>query len=179
MSNAVALEVGSRMARDMIARHVLNKILVPFGKHALQLAVKKRIFEGSNMTGNTINSYAVGIYVKGHLAWIETPSGSIPGPLQRKLGKGQKFYRASRRWDEEFQTGTFKGCVSTNGAKEPERSINFLKSYKAINDGWEVVVCNGVEYASYQESVMNIDVLTESFDDSKFMFPTFINPMPD
>ncbi len=179
MSNAAALQLGNRRAKEIIARHILNVILVPFAKDALQHAIKGRILRGSNMTGNTINSYAAGVYVKGHLAWIETPSGSIPGPLQRKLGRGQKFFTAQQRWDGEIQENTFKGKVSNNGGKEPERSVSFLKSYKAITDGWEVVVCNGVEYASYQENVMEIDVLTRSYDDAKFMFPTFIKPLPD
>ena len=48
---------------------------------------------------NTINSYAAGVYVNGQLVHIETSAGSISKPLRRKLGRGQRFYAGSQRWD--------------------------------------------------------------------------------
>lgn len=179
MSNAAALRRGSQMAKDIIARHVLNVILVPAAKELIKDATRGRISIGHNMTGNTVNSYAAGVYVDGKLAWIETSSGSIPHPLRRKLGRGERFYAGSQRWDGEIQEHTFTAQVSTNGTMEAERSIAFLQSYKPSPKGWALVVCNGVEYATFQENEMNIDVLTASFDYAKMFAPSMFKPMPD
>ena len=179
MDNAVALRLGTQRAKDLIARHILNQILVPAAKSLIQVATQGRISIGHNMTGNTVNSYAAGVYVAGQLVHIETSAGSIPRPLRRKLGRGQKFFAGSQRWDEEIQENTFKAKVATNGAMEAERSIAFLRSYKAIADGWELVVCNGAEYATYQENEMNIDVLTANFDYAKMFVPSMFTPMSD
>ena len=179
MSNAAALQRGSQMAKDIIARHMLNVILVPAAKEIIQAATQGRIFAGHNMTGNTVNSYAVGVYVKGQLVHIETSAGSIPRPLRSKLGKGQRFYAGSQRWDEEVQEHTFTAQAGSNGATEAERSIAFLQSHKPSPNGWVLVVCNGVEYATYQENEMQIDVLTSSFDYAKMFMPSMLKPLPD
>lgn len=179
MSNAAALQRGSQMAKDIIARHMLNVTLVPAAKEFIQAATQGRIFAGHNMTGNTVNSYAVGVYVKGQLVHMETSAGSIPRPLRSKLGKGQRFYAGSQRWDEEVQEHTFTAQVGSNGATEAERSIAFLQSYKPSPNGWVLVVCNGVEYATYQENEMQIDVLTSSFDYAKMFMPSMFKPLPD
>lgn len=178
MDNSAALRAGGQKAKDIIARHVLNAMLIPFAKDVLDKTVQWRIQNGHNMTGNTINAYAVGVYVRGQLVWMQTPSGTIPGPLQRKLGKRQKFHSGRQRWDEEWQKHPFKGKVATNGGLEPDRSVAFLRSYKAVSDGWEIVVCNGVEYAAFQENMMKIDVLTASFDYAKMFALTMFNPLP-
>lgn len=179
MSNAAALRIGSRRAKEIIARHVLNDILIPASKELIQKAVQGRIYLGHNMTGNTVNSYAVGVYVNGQLVHIETSSGGISRPLRRKLGKGQRFYAGSQRWDGEIQAHTFTAQSGSNGAMEPERSIAFLQSYKPTPNGWTLVVCNGVEYATYQENEMQIDVLTANFDYAKMFIPSMFKPIPD
>lgn len=179
MGNAEALRLGTQRAKEMIARHVLNRILIPTAKGLIQAATEGRIALGHNMTGNTINSYAAGVYVNGSLVHIETSAGSIPNPLRRKLGKGQKFYAGSQRWDGEMQEHTFTAEVATNGATEAERSIAFLRSYRADTKGWELVVCNGVEYASYQENELDIDTLTANLDYAKMFIPSTFTPMTD
>lgn len=179
MSNEAALRRGTQMAKDMIARHVLNVMLVPAAKALIKDATQGRISIRHNMTGNTVNSYAAGVYVDGKLVWIETSSGSIPHPLRRKLGRGERFFAGSQRWDGEIQEHTFTAKVSTNGTMEAERSIAFLQSYKPSPKGWTLVVCNGVEYATFQENELNIDTLTANFDYAKMFHASFFKPMPD
>lgn len=179
MSNATALAMGTRIAKEKIARHVLNQIFVPAAKELINAATQGRVFAGHNMTGNTINSYAAGVYVSGQLVHIETSAGSIPHPLRRKLGIGQRFYAGSQRWDGEVQEHTFTAQTGSNGAMEAERSIAFLQSHKPTPDGWALVVCNGAEYATYQENEMNVDVLTSNFDYAKMFAPSMFKPMPD
>lgn len=179
MSNEAALRRGTQMAKDMIARHVLNLMLVPAAKALIKDATQGRISIRHNMTGNTVNSYAAGVYVDGKPVWIGTSSGSIPHPLRRKLGRGERFFAGSQRWDGETQEHTFTAQVSTNGTMEAERSIAFLQSYKPSPKGWALVVCNGVEYATFQENELNIDTLTANFDYAKMFHASFFKPIPD
>ncbi len=178
MSNAAVLRRGSQMAKDMIARHVLNNILVPMADAALDFVVRKRIRDGHNMTGNTINSYVVGVFVKGKLVYQRGSWESIPKPLTHKV---YRYQPGRQRWDGEIQASMFptKGTAPHNGATEPERAIAFIRSYQASTKGWTLVVANGIEYATYEENVYGADTLTEAYDDFKFTHALHFKPMPD
>lgn len=177
MNNADVLRNGTEKAKKIIREHIIDRILIPAAKELIQEATQGRISLGSNMTGNTVNSYAAGVYFNGILAHIETSTGSIPRPLRRKLGNGQKFYAGSQRWDGEIQEHTFTAKAGSNGAMEAERSIAFLQSYKPEARGYALTVCNGVEYATWQENEMNIDVLTGNFDYAQMFLPSIFKPM--
>ena len=179
MNNAAVLKAGTAKAKKLIETHILNQILIPTAKALIQAATEGRVSLGHNMTGNTINSYAAGVYVNGVLTHIETSAGSIPNPLRRKLGRGQRFYAGSQRWDGETQEHTFTAKAGSNGTMEAERSITFLQSHKPSANGFALVVCNGVEYATYQENEMNIDVLTANFDYAKMFAPSMFKPLPE
>lgn len=179
MSNAAALKAGTEKAKRLIEEHILNQILIPTAKGLIQAATEGRVSLGHNMTGNTINSYAAGVYANGVLVHIETSAGSIPNPLRRKLGRGQRFYAGSQRWDGDMQEHTFTAKAGSNGTMEAERSIAFLQSHKPSANGFALVVCNGVEYATYQENEMNIDVLTANFDYTRIFAPSMFTPMSE
>ena len=178
MSNADTLRKGAEKARKLIDMHILDTILIPMAKGLMQAAIQGRVALGHNMTGNTVNAYAVAVYIRGTLCHIETSGGSIGRPLRGKLRVGRKFYAGSRRWDGETQEGTFTAPTETSGAMEPDASISFIESYKAPPDGFTLVFCNGVEYAEYQENAMNIDVLTANFDYARMFAPSMFKPMP-
>ena len=177
--NTAALRAGTAKAKKLIEDHIVNQILIPMANDALDHVVRKRISDGHNMTGNTVNSYAVGVYSKGNLVFMMSSSDGIPHPLRRKLSKGEIFQAGRQRWDGTIQETTFRAEVSTNGSMEAERSIAFIKSFRPSTKSWVLVVCNGVEYASYQESQMNIDVLTGNYDYAQMSAPSMFNPMPD
>ena len=178
MSNAAALQRGSQMAKDMIARHMLNEILVPMADAALDYVVQKRIHDGHNMTGNTINSYVVGVFVKGKLVYRRGSWESIPRPLTHKV---YRYQPGRMRWDGEEQHSMFptRGTAPHNGTTEPERAIAFINSYQASPKGWTLVVANGVEYATYEENVYDADTLTGAYEDFKFTHALHFKPMPD
>lgn len=178
MSNADVLQLGSRRAKEMIARHVLNKILVPMADAALDFVVQKRIHDGHNMTGNTINSYVVGVFVKGKLVYRRGSWESIPKPLTHKV---YRYQPGRMRWDGEEQHSMFptKGTAPHNGTTEPERAIAFINSYQASPKGWTLVVANGVEYATYEENVYDADTLTGAYEDFRFTHAFHFNPMSD
>ena len=152
--------------------------MIPLAKKLLAQATKYRAsIIGHNMTGNTINAYVVAVYVRGILCHIETPSGSMRLPLRKKLHGGEKFYAGVRRWDGDIQSKTFKAPIDTSGQTEPDESIRFIESFKPESNGFALVVCNGVEYATYQENEMNIDVLTANFAYAKMFAPSMFKPM--
>ena len=185
MSNAAALKAGTAKATKLIEDHIINQILIPTTKDLIQDATERRVSLGHNMTGNTINSYAAGVYVRGQLVHIESKDGRIPKPLRKKLTHGNRYKRTTtyfpgtQRWDGDIQEKRFLAPVETNSTMEAERSYEFLQSYQANPQGYTLVVCNGVEYATYQENEMNIDVLTANFDYAKMFAPSIFKPLPE
>ncbi len=175
MSNAEALRTGTARALRIIDRHI-SGLLHRVARELLRDAIDTRILRGHNMTGNTAASYAAAIYVRDTLQSLITPAGTIPRPLRRKLGRGERFHAGSQRWDGDTQQHTFTAPVATNGTTEAERSIAFLRAWQAPAAGWSIVICNGVEYATYQENELNIDTLTSNFDFARFTIHTMITP---
>ena len=178
MSNEAALKLGARRAKEAISRHILNAVLAPMADAALDFVVRKRIVDGHNMTGNTINAYVVGVFVRGKLAYRRGSWEDIPAPLTHKV---YSYQPGRMRWDGEVQYSRFptKGVAQHNGATEPDRAIAFINSYQANPNGWSLVVANGVEYASYEEAVYEADTLTGSYDDFKFNHALHFKPMVD
>lgn len=131
-----------------------------------------------NMTGNTVNSYAGGLFIDGQL---KAMSLGQPGrsPLRGKLKEGERFRAGRTRWDGDIQQHTFKAKVNTDGRTEAAASIDFIRAYKPKGKGFTVVVCDGVEYATYQENVHNIDVLTGSFSGAAAILAKNFKPLPN
>lgn len=175
MDNTEALRKGTAKAKGIIRDHALNTILIPFANGALDYITQRRISEGHNMTGNTVNAYVVGVFEKGKLIYMRGSWESIPKPLTRKV---YVYSPGRQRWDGETQEHKFptQGVVSHNGATEPDRAIAFIQGFQASSKGWTVVVANGIEYASFEENTYGADVLTGSIDYLQMFAPQFIKP---
>lgn len=176
--NTAALRAGTAKAKKLIEDHIVNQILIPMANDMLDYVVKKRISDSHNMTGNTINSYVVGVFVKGRLNYMRGSWESIPRPLTHKVSRYQP---GRQRWDGEVQEHMFptRGTAPHNGAREPDRAIAFIDSYQASPNGWTVVIANGIEYATYEENVYGADTLTGSIDYFKVNCNSFFKPIPD
>lgn len=176
--NTAALRAGTAKAKKLIEDHIVNQILIPMANDMLDHVVKKRISDSHNMTGNTINSYVVGVFVKGRLNYMRGSWESIPRPLTHKV---YRYQPGRQRWDGEVQEHMFptRGTAPHNGAREPDRAIAFINSYQASPNGWTVVIANGVEYATYEENVYGADTLTGSIDYFKVNCNSFFKPIPD
>lgn len=176
--NTAALRAGTAKAKKLIEDHIVNQILIPMANDMLDYAVKKRISDSHNMTGNTINSYVVGVFVKGRLNYMRGSWESIPRPLTHKV---YRYQPGRQRWDGEVQEHMFptRGTAPHNGAREPDRAIAFINSYQASPNGWTVVIANGIEYATYEENVYGADTLTGSIDYFKVNCNSFFKPIPD
>lgn len=178
MGNESALRAGTAKAKRLIEEHVLNQILIPMAEDALAYIVDKRISDGHNMTGNTINAYVAGLYIKGKLVYMKGSWESVPRPLTHKV---YRYSAGNQRWDGETQEHNFptRGTANHNGATEPDRAIAFVNSFQANPNGWTLVIANGIEYATYEENVYNADTLTGSVDYFKMYHPQFFKPMTD
>lgn len=176
--NTAALRAGTAKAKKLIEDHIVNQILIPMANDMLDYVVKKRISDSHNMTGNTINSYVVGVFVKGRLNYMRGSWESIPRPLTHKV---YRYQPGRQRWDGEVQEHMFptRGTAPHNGAREPDRAIAFINSYQASPNGWTVVIANGIEYATYEENVYGADTLTGSIDYFKVNCNSFFKPIPD
>lgn len=176
--NTAALRAGTAKAKKLIEDHIVNQILIPMANDMLDHVVKKRISDSHNMTGNTINSYVVGVFVKGRLNYMRGSWESIPRPLTHKV---YRYQPGRQRWDGEVQEHMFptRGTAPHNGAREPDRAIAFINSYQASPNGWTVVIANGIEYATFEENVYGADTLTGSIDYFKVNCNSFFKPIPD
>lgn len=178
MSNSAVLSAGYQKARKLIDNHILNEIMIPIANDILVMAMSHREAIGHNMTGNTINAYIVAVFKDGAKVWDSMSSGTIDSPLRSKLSSGDKFYAGSQRWDGNTQERTFTAKVDTDQHTEiSSQTIDFVNSHKATSKGWEILACNGVEYASFQETSMGIDVLSESFANVQMWHKTFFKPI--
>lgn len=178
MDNSAALRIGSARAKKIIQGHmtvILRNALDELVDTAMHI---RRELTGHNMTGNTVNSYAGGLFIDGAL---KAMSLGQPGksPLRNKLRGGEKFSKGKRRWDGKTQEHTFTAPIDTDGRTEAAASIDFIKSYKPKSKGLEIVVCDGVEYGTYQENEMGIDVLTGSFSGVASILANSFFPLPD
>lgn len=176
MSNAAALQKGTAKAKHLIEDHMVNQILIPMLAKLVEEAVDARNYD-SNMTGNTINSYGGALFVRGSLRHLYIPDLVVP-PLRGKLKDGDVFEKDSPRWDGDAQRKSFSGS-GNDGSAEPDAITKFLNGYKSQSNGYEIVIANGVNYASYQETQLKLDVLTTNFDYVRMFAPSVFKPLPD
>lgn len=118
-----------------------------------------------NLTGNTITSFAYGLYLDGELLKIGLYDGK--NAIRTKLTKGELFEGIS--YDGKYRR--FVGIVSTDGDYGTQTSINFLKSY-SVTSKYGIVFTTGTEYSEYLEKVVNVNVLT---DGRIYSISSFIN----
>ena len=178
MSNVAALRKGTARAKKIIQGHMTVNLQYALDELVETAMRIRREQTRHNMTGNTVNSYAGGLFIDGQLKAI---SLGQPGrsPLRKKLREGEKFRAGKTRWDGDIQQRTFTAQIDTDARTEAAASIDFIKSYKPKDKGFAIVVCDGVEYATYQENVYNIDVLTGSFGGAAAILSKNFKPLPE
>lgn len=174
--NSAALRAGAKKLRQIIDNHISDRLFVALDK-ILESAVATRLEIGHNMTGNTINAYAGGIFHNGKLVELLICNAGHR-PIRVKLRMGEKFLAGKIRWDGEEQYKTFLATVDTDATEEPSAAISFIQSYKPQSKDWEMVVTNGVEYATWQ-MVNGIDVLTGNYQDAFTIVDSAFTPISD
>lgn len=127
-----------------------------------------------NLTGNTITSFAYGIYINKELKQIGLYHGEKA--IRSKLVKGEIFtgddydgkVRRSMNWDYDMRKSiggevrpTFMADVDTDGGYGKDTSIKFLEGY-VPNSKYAIVFTTGTEYSEFLETRRNVNVLTDA-----------------
>lgn len=120
-----------------------------------------------SVTGNLINSFAVGIYYKGELQQIVSASNmGIASARRRSLRKGEVYPVAEWYDPVEPYAGTkgtpaYKGEVGSGGAAGREAAIKKLHAtHPWKRDTYAVIMVAPMEYADYVQTTHGHDVLT-------------------
>ena len=155
MSNDAVFYAAKRKIWDLVWPN-LYEALVSLAHELIQSAEFEK--EYMNLTGNTLTSYAVGIYKDGALIEIIQNSNLRP-PVRVKLTRGE-VWEDFRDYDGNFRKW-FVGIVETDSGWGDETSINFLTSYDPPFRGSKtgIVMCTGTEYSEFLE-MQGANVLT-------------------
>lgn len=128
--------------------------------------------EFNNLTGNTLTSYAAGIYANRKLKrWLNIfqVDNAIDSPTTKKLSNKDGYQMVIHYDTQELipvKTSTF---IDTSDEYGYETSERFLKSYTPEKDGYAIVMCTGTEYSAILE-FGGLNVLTETFMKSPQLF---------
>lgn len=147
MSNDAVFKVAKSKIWDL-AWPNLYEALVSLAYELIQSAEFEKGY--MNLTGNTLTSYAVGIYKDGVLIEIIQNSKLRP-PIRVKVTRGEVLVDF-RDYDGNFRK-KFVGIVKTDSGWGDDTSINFLTSYdppfRSSKTG--IVMCTGTEYSEFLE----------------------------
>ena len=147
MSNDAVFYAAKRKIWDLVWPN-LYEALVSLAHELIQSAEFEK--EYMNLTGNTLTSYAVGIYKDGALIEIIQNSNLKP-PVRVKLTRGEAVIGFTD-YDGNFRK-KFVGKVETDRGWGDDTSIKFLTSYdppfRSSKTG--IVMCTGTEYSEFLE----------------------------
>lgn len=155
MSNDAVFKAAKRRIWDLVWPN-LYEALVSLAHELIQSAEFVKGYK--NLTGNTLTSYAVGIYKDGALIEIIQNSNLRP-PVRVKLTRGE-VWEDFRDYDGNFRKW-FVGKVETDRGWGDDTSIQFLTSYDPPFRGSKtgIVMCTGTEYSEFLE-MQGANVLT-------------------
>ncbi len=110
-----------------------------------------------NLTGNTITSFAFGVYYMGKLDIMGFNKKYKP-PIRNKLVKGETVV------DFEDYDGNirnwFAAKIQTDAGYGANTSARFLQSFTTTRQ-FSIVFTTGTEYSEYLENVRDLNVLTD------------------
>lgn len=141
---------------NLVNKNQLNG-LIAMGRKLVNVILPKEK-EYKNMTGNTVTSYAFGIYHNGKMIYFGT--NNLPNPVTEKLKKGELF--SGVNYDGDYTD--FRATIDTDGKYGEDTSYQFLKEYRPNTMNFAMVVTTGTEYSGYLENVRHLNVLSDSMD---------------
>lgn len=174
MDNSKAFDTGIKKARQIIGGHIFD-CLTKACEQLTDNAVKNYRSPIGSFTGNTITSYACGLYMNGALSYYYSNGSKMKSPIRVKLTKGETAYLSP---DYGGRNRRFTGKTDTDKGFGEDFSFKFLTRYKSkAKNGFEVVVCSGTEYSSYIENVWHGNVLTDTFEHAPKILSNNFKPM--
>lgn len=160
IDNAKVLDNGFAKALEIIQDNLVSSLIKSIQQLFSELPQKKGY---TGFTGQTQTSYMGGIYIHGSLRYIITEKEWSKPPVRGKVPKGKHVYL------RHPYEGTERGVTGQVDIGEPSgrlTSLHFLQGYNAPRNCLTVVITTGTEYSEYLESIMNMDVLTRTFQDA-------------
>lgn len=167
--NSKVFNDGIIKAKKMIDDRIINGLVNAAKDLILDAEFEK---EYNNLTGNTLTSYAVGIYSKMRLRALisiyDVDSG-IDRPTRIKLSN-RKGYQKVIHYDtgDEIYVKT-DSFEKTSGEYGHDTSEEFLRQFIPDNMGYFLVMCTGTEYSGILE-YGGLNVLTDTFMKSPKIF---------
>lgn len=137
----------------------VEKQLIDFGIQMVNEALPSQQ-EFRNLTGNTLTSYAFGVYVNGSLRAMGF-NKDAKAPLRNKLIKDEIVYDFTD-YDGNFRD-YFRADVDTDAGYGQSSSVQFLQSYKS-RAKYSIIFTTGTEYSAYLENSLNLNVLSDGVD---------------
>lgn len=170
--NSKAISDGKDKALKAIKEYII-KMTPSLADHLIIEAQNNK--EYNDFTGNTVTSYAVGIYNGKGLADIVSDD-SLNEPLREKVKKGE---RATLQETYDGRTDiTIVGQVNVTSETGPEFSDRFLQTVSPKgNIG--IVMTTGTEYSTFLEKVRHLDVLSNTFENAKEVTLNWFNKRKD
>lgn len=161
-SNIDVFNRGIKSAKTLIKDNIIKRL-----KDAAEDLIKDAEFaqEYHNLTGNTLTSYAVGIYFQYSLVAIVTirdVDGDTYKPTGPKLSKGGGWVEVEQFGTGEKVFANTKTFEKTDMDYGYNTSHEFIQNYVPENGGFVIMMCTGTEYSSTLE-YLGLNVLTETF----------------
>ena len=174
-NNKAALDKGFKKAKELIFGHLYDQC-IRLCDALVGDALNGREFQ--SFTGNTITSFACGIYVDGSLSYVVASGDTMPAPVHAKIQKGDTVY-LQNPYEGVPRSTTGKVDIVYNQSGM-ETSVRILQGFKPTVKGISVIMTTGTEYSTYLESVYHLNVLTETSQESnikRLLYSSF-KPLP-
>lgn len=174
-NNKAALEAGFKKAKRMIANYLFSES-IKLCDALVDDAVNKRGFQ--SFTGNTITSFACGIYQDGRLDYIVASGENMSKPVHAKVRNGEVVWLDNPYEGEpRSTTGRVDIAYDLSGM---ETSFRILQGFSPSNKGVSIMMTTGTEYSNYLESVYHLNVLSDTAKEGnvrKLLYSSF-KPLP-
>ena len=173
--NRIALDKGFKKAKQIIFGHLYGQS-IKLCDALVNDALNKREFQ--SFTGNTITSFACGIYIDGTLNYMVASGENMKAPVHAKVQKGELvFLQNPYEGGERAVRGRVDIVYDMTGM---ETSFRILQSFNIKSKGISIVMTTGTEYSQYLESVHNLNVLSDTAEKSnvkRLLYASF-KPLP-
>lgn len=174
MSNKTTLDKGFKKAKEIIFGYLYDQC-VSFCDTLVNDAIQKKEFQ--SFTGNTVTSFACGIYIDGSLNYMVASGEKMASPVHAKIQNGQTVYLKN---PYEGKPRSVKGKVNIvydDGGMES--SFKILQNLKT-GKGLSIIMTTGAEYSTYLENVYKLNVLSDTAKESNIknlLYKSF-KPLP-
>lgn len=174
-NNKAALDKGFKKAKEIIFAHLYDQC-IKFCDALVRDAVNKKGFQ--SFTGNTITSFACGIYIDGVLNYMVSSGENMQAPVHAKIQKGERVF-LDNPYEGKPRAVTGKVDIVYNQSGM-ETSFHILQSIPVSAKGISIVMTTGTEYSTYLESVYDLNVLSATSEKGnvKSLLYNSFKPLP-